>query len=320
MEMWEAKFDAYTQEKSAVADIMSSKKSNNTATATSRLFHTTTDATIGIATGQIAGTLFIGTASTRTSDIQIGATGCNTVSRGPLVGNLGVTTTTINSITPANTFNILPSHTGPITIGSTASSVTLGTTVFGSSITAPSSSSIINLFNNISGLTGKVNMCSSLIFSEDSIASTTANDTITLTANNDVVVNASDTFDAGANTIDMYSNLNTIINAGGATSKLGLYSGKDVEIIPSDRFDVFCPNVGSPQSQISADSTGDIYIAANSQLQLQSNGAAPADYNTPANFPLKIFGHLSASGAHTTQIGAITPTQLVYGSGGSSAR
>ncbi len=33
MEMWEAKFDAYTQEKSAVADIMSSKKSNNTATA-----------------------------------------------------------------------------------------------------------------------------------------------------------------------------------------------------------------------------------------------------------------------------------------------
>jgi hypothetical protein len=152
-----------------------------------------------------------------------------------------------------------------------------------------------------------------IIASDDITA--TANDTITLTANNDVVVNASDTFDAGANTIDMYSNLNTIINAGGATSKLGLYSGKDVEIIPSDRFDVFCPNVGSPQSQISADSTGDIYIAANSQLQLQSNGTAPANYNTPANFPLKIFGHLSASGAHTTQIGAITPTQPAIISG-----
>lgn len=34
MEMWEAKFDAYTQEKSAVTDIMSSKKTNNTVAAT----------------------------------------------------------------------------------------------------------------------------------------------------------------------------------------------------------------------------------------------------------------------------------------------
>ena len=32
MEMWEAKFDAYTQEKSAVSDIISSKKSSNPAT------------------------------------------------------------------------------------------------------------------------------------------------------------------------------------------------------------------------------------------------------------------------------------------------
>jgi hypothetical protein len=156
---------------------------NNTATAISRLFHTTTDATIGIATGQITGSLFIGTASTRTSAIQIGATGCNTVSRGPLVGNLGITTTKIDSITPANTFDILPSHIGPITIGNTSSSVTLGNTVFGSSITAPSSSSIINLFNNISGITGKVNMCTSLIFGEDSIASTVATDAISLFKN-----------------------------------------------------------------------------------------------------------------------------------------
>lgn len=138
---------------------------NPSTTSTSRLFHTTTNTNITIGAGQTGGTLFLGTATNRTGNIQIGATGCNTVSRGPIVGNLGITTTAINSITPASTFDILPSHTGPINIGSSASS------------------SIINLFDNISGATGKINMCSSLILSENSIGSTAGTDNISLFKN-----------------------------------------------------------------------------------------------------------------------------------------
>ena len=167
---------------------------NNSITSPCRLFHTTTNANITIGVGQTAGTLFIGTAPTRTSSIQIGATGCNTVIRGPIVGNLGITTSTINSITPANTFNILPSHTGPISIGGSSSNINLedvvnfvGATgqisISASNIASSTTTDTINLFNNISGATGKVNMCSSLILSKNSIGSTGATDAISLFKN-----------------------------------------------------------------------------------------------------------------------------------------
>jgi hypothetical protein len=103
---------------------------------------------------------------------------------------------------------------------------------------------------------------------------------------------------------------NIVLNPTGDLS----VNASNAEMNLSNRFDLYCPNSGAPQSQISAD-LGNIYVYSGLEMQLQSDGAAPANYNTPANFPLKIFGHLSASGAHTTQISTITPTQPAIISG-----
>jgi len=82
------------------------------------LFNNITTGGIVIADGQTTGGLFIGTTPTgRSGNIVIGATGCNTESRGPIVGNLGVKTTTIDSITPTSGFDFLPSQKGDIYIG-----------------------------------------------------------------------------------------------------------------------------------------------------------------------------------------------------------
>jgi hypothetical protein len=74
-------------------------------TATCRYSRFTTTGGISLGVAQTTGTLAIGTYVDRTGEIQIGATGCNTTIRGQIVGNLGVKTTAINSITPTSDFN-----------------------------------------------------------------------------------------------------------------------------------------------------------------------------------------------------------------------
>ena len=68
-----------------------------------QLFNTTTTGNIVLGGGQTGGALFLGTTpSGRSGNVVIGATGCNTESRGPIVGNLGIKTTSIDSLTPTS--------------------------------------------------------------------------------------------------------------------------------------------------------------------------------------------------------------------------
>jgi len=94
---------------------------NNSSTSSwCRLFRSSTTGNIVIGDGQTTGALFLGTtpsATGRSGNVVLGATGCNTESRGPIVGNLGIKTTAIDSITPSSEFNFLTNHTSNINIG-----------------------------------------------------------------------------------------------------------------------------------------------------------------------------------------------------------
>lgn len=127
---------------------------------------------------------------------------------------------------------------------------------------------------------------------------------INLTAADDVNITATDIANITSTTNDV------TVNAAGDF----ITSATNTEINSSNRIDIYCPNGGAPQSQISAD-LGNIYVYANDEMQLQADGAAPANYNNLSDLPIRIYGHLSASGVHANQITNFSVTQPAIISG-----
>lgn len=167
---------------------------SNLSTDNISLYGDITTGALSLGAGQTSGILSLGTALDRTGEIQIGATGCNTVIRGPtqitsgkLTANGGIDTSgtiTTYNLTVNNVIKTAiiqpPSLISQIEFFKD-STLPIFFTKFkfeNTDITSTAISDTVNLFNNIT--TGAVNMCSNLIFKASSIASSGIGDIISL--------------------------------------------------------------------------------------------------------------------------------------------
>ena len=157
------------------------------------LFNTTETEIIVIGDGQTTGVLYLGTTPSikgRTGNVVIGATTCNTESRGPIVANLGIklptATNSIDTDTVGATVSLFNSlTTGTLNIGK--SITTTGLINIGPAIQVSEygikaqggTSSAIELFKEVA--LGTVTMCSTLVLSASNYDCLGINNTIRLT-------------------------------------------------------------------------------------------------------------------------------------------
>jgi phage gp45-like len=150
---------------------------------------------------------------------------------------------------------------------------------------------------------------------------------------------ATQTFDVGAGTIDIFSNLNTTINAGGASSILSLLSGNNIVLTATNIIDVNCNNLDIDAtafitidgSLIALTSTLGTLIqssasvtisgtSSSSQVTIQnskSRTSAAANTTLPT-LPIQIVGEVSPSITSLTGVGRgiiVTRTTPVIASG-----
>jgi hypothetical protein len=161
---------------------------DNTANTRYSRFTTTGQLSFGVA--QTTGSMAIGTALDRTAEIAIGATGCNTVIRGPIVANLGLklptATNSIDTDTAGATVSLFNSlTTGILHVGKNIVSGSGILNLCNSIFITPNSiasgqTSDVSLFNSIGGTIGKIRMATNLIISEGAIDCTSVTDSIKL--------------------------------------------------------------------------------------------------------------------------------------------
>jgi hypothetical protein len=176
------------------SEINTTVLNSNLSTDNISLYGDITTGALSLGAGQTSGILSLGTALDRTGEIQIGATGCNTVIRGPthitsgkLTANGGIDTSGTITTSDLIVNNVI--KTSKIQPPSLISQIEffkdttlpLFFTKFkfeNTNITSTATSDIINLFTNLTS--GAVNMCSNLIFKASSIASSGVGNIISL--------------------------------------------------------------------------------------------------------------------------------------------
>lgn len=157
------------------------------------LFNNVETEIIVIGDGQTTGTLYLGTTSPlkgRTGKVILGATTCNTESRGPIVANLGIklptATNSIDTDTAGATISLFDSlttgilHVGKNIVGGSGILNLCNSIFITPNSIASGQTSDVSLFNSIGGTIGKIRMATNLIISQGAIDCTSVTDSIKL--------------------------------------------------------------------------------------------------------------------------------------------
>jgi hypothetical protein len=294
------------------------------------LFNTTETEIIVIGDGQTTGVLYLGTTPSikgRTGNVVIGATTCNTESRGKIVANLGIQLPTASNFIDTNTSGATISLFDSLTTGSlnickniTSGTVKLCNSIIVTPLTIASGATTdeVNLFNNINGTLGKINMASSFIISSFSIASTSVTDSISLFKNittgsitmaSNLVFKASTIASSSVNdTIDLFKNITT----GSITmaSNLVFKASTIASTVASNVIDLF-KNITTGTINIGEGlTTGQLNIGTN-QTTIGYGGTVNIGTGPKSNI---IIGNSSTSGGNT-QTGCCVIAKLALGYG-----